>query len=402
MIGWLGSFICLLLCLCAPQRLFAPSLLLCARETQVVAPETAEVERALLLLQRLLRGRAVQNAMFAGKQKLIPLIRELRLMEWEADAAVAAQQQAEAAQAEQKAHDAALDCLKGEVVSDALDFVSKEVVRLREEERVVQFVNRAQAARTVREAEESGRRQTEQLIRQKKERLFQEVLSAHHHSADRLLDDVLRAAVADAARDSALAEAAVKQTVLEPLVGAVEEKQKQQQAAAAAAASADPASAPHKTAVAVVTDLLHAFVLPEVSLRWLRNRPRRRRKKQPPPDGPLLSIASCHCSLLKHTLANSHTQKPAFFFFLLRRLPFRCAAQVARKRVQNKEEVLAQRYVASAHAAAAEAIASTFVTRGERARAGPGAGAGAGAEARRAAAEAPAHDALSAEDVEED
>ncbi len=42
-----------------------------------------EAEKAIILLQRLLRGRAVQNEMFEGKEKRLDLIAELRITdEW--------------------------------------------------------------------------------------------------------------------------------------------------------------------------------------------------------------------------------------------------------------------------------------------------------------------------------
>jgi len=40
-----------------------------------------KAQRAILLLQRLLRGRAEQNRMFEGKEKRLDLITELRLTE---------------------------------------------------------------------------------------------------------------------------------------------------------------------------------------------------------------------------------------------------------------------------------------------------------------------------------
>jgi hypothetical protein len=42
-------------------------------------PDPDGTHAALVLLQRLLRGRAVQNQMYAGKESRLQLIRELRL-----------------------------------------------------------------------------------------------------------------------------------------------------------------------------------------------------------------------------------------------------------------------------------------------------------------------------------
>merc|ERR1719473_2442236 len=46
-----------------------------------VLPEQEELDAAVLLLQRLIRGRAQQNMMFEGKEKRLDLINELRLTE---------------------------------------------------------------------------------------------------------------------------------------------------------------------------------------------------------------------------------------------------------------------------------------------------------------------------------
>ena len=48
------------------------------RENTGMDTRAEGLQRALLLLKRLLRGRAVQNFMFEGKERRIALIRELR------------------------------------------------------------------------------------------------------------------------------------------------------------------------------------------------------------------------------------------------------------------------------------------------------------------------------------
>lgn len=63
----------------------------------VSAPANEEVTQAVLLLQRLLRGRAVQESMRASRARSQPLINELRLLESAAGAAEASQLDAAAA-----------------------------------------------------------------------------------------------------------------------------------------------------------------------------------------------------------------------------------------------------------------------------------------------------------------
>ncbi|CAE7947719.1 Cfap91 [Symbiodinium sp. KB8] len=57
------------------------------RDKNDVLPEEEEQESAVLLLQRIIRGRAYQNLMFEGKEKRLDLINELRAAERFADTA---------------------------------------------------------------------------------------------------------------------------------------------------------------------------------------------------------------------------------------------------------------------------------------------------------------------------
>lgn len=50
------------------------------RSAEDLVKET-EMEKAMVLLQRLVRGRAIQNMMFEGKEKRLDLIAELRITE---------------------------------------------------------------------------------------------------------------------------------------------------------------------------------------------------------------------------------------------------------------------------------------------------------------------------------
>ena len=57
-----------------------------------------------------------------------------------------------------------------------LDLLTKELVRLQEEQRVHAFVLLAERQRRMREAEESGRRQREERIRRTEDEIFKQVL----------------------------------------------------------------------------------------------------------------------------------------------------------------------------------------------------------------------------------
>jgi hypothetical protein len=117
-----------------------------------------------LHLQRLVRGRAVQNAYYQGMVKAKALIRELRCDEQSPGESVADATKA-AALKQERLVDTAVDSMQGEVLSSALDFISKEIIRVREERQIAITVKEAARIRRVREAEESGRRQAETTLR---------------------------------------------------------------------------------------------------------------------------------------------------------------------------------------------------------------------------------------------
>lgn len=158
----------------------------------------------------------------------------------------------------------AVDSLQGQLIADGLDFMSKEVVRLAEEQRIATFVGAAREARRVREAEESGRRQAEHVVRKKKEHLLHEVMQVHRASADRFVDSLLGATadeVATARADGYKASLAQKTTAsaAQPPPSLAEEAK-----AVVAAAAEEP------SADSVVRYLLSSFVLPEVARQRLQ------------------------------------------------------------------------------------------------------------------------------------
>jgi len=239
----------------------------------VEAVEHEELSRAVLLLQRVLRGRAVQNAMHVGRTKALPLIEELRLGEGDAEIAIEAQEAQYLEQKTNRLMSNALDLVQGQLISEAASFLSKEVARLAEAQEITKFVEAAREDRRLREAEESGRRQMEHAMRLKKEHVLELVLETHRATADRYLDDVFESAVESAANARAQLVAEVKQTTLDPIVTALEGQQEAEAEAQLASqyAQTRPASSTASSALdavnanRVVQDLLSTYVLPEVA-----------------------------------------------------------------------------------------------------------------------------------------
>ena len=128
--------------------------------------------RAVILLQRLLRGRAMQNMMFEGKEKRLDLISELRATEeWKA-ASNTEEERTLIENYQERVLDGVSEALQSDIISKTMDNLSKELVRLKQERRIAGMVRLAEDVRRKREAEESGRRQAEQILREREDVLY--------------------------------------------------------------------------------------------------------------------------------------------------------------------------------------------------------------------------------------
>ena len=211
---------------------------------QVMPPEHAEqVEVACLLLQRLLRGRAVQNLMYEGKERRLELIRELRL-----DADLPPEDEEDALdqqEAESEAQlSAVVDAVTGELIGNSLDRMSKELRRYTEERRIAEIVRAAEYERRTREAVETGRRVKEMAQRAQAEAAHAQIMAVHRSSANSYIDDIFTAVVETEAKKMAESESDMKENRINTLVDKLEER--------------------HSTTSAIAGELVHGFLLPEV------------------------------------------------------------------------------------------------------------------------------------------
>jgi hypothetical protein len=212
---------------------------------QVMPPEHNEdLEAACILLQKLLRGRAIQNLMYEGKERRLELIRELRMEEAEETE----QDQLDEAEAEAEAGlSCVVDAVQAELVGNSLDRMSKELRRYTEERRIADIVFEAERTRRVREAEESGRRMREMRARAEAEAQYKQILGVHRASANSFVDDIFESVVATDAVSQAASESAVKESRIDKLVDRLEER--------------------HSSTSAIASELVHGFLLPEVQRR---------------------------------------------------------------------------------------------------------------------------------------
>jgi len=217
-----------------------------------VLPEEEEQEAAVLLLQRIIRGRAYQNQMFEGKDKRLDLINELRAAERYAETATSGEEKRYTDQLMAKALEGVLESIQGTVISQTLDQLSKELLRFQQERRIAVMVKLAERERQQRQAQESGRRQAEERLREREDEMFRQIMGVHQGTVDSYLEEVLTNTVEQAAQSRALTEARLKAAKINQVVDAIE------------ATEQDPE--------VVVRELVHSFGLPHVQREVVQRR----------------------------------------------------------------------------------------------------------------------------------
>jgi hypothetical protein len=248
-----------------------------------------ELQRALLLLKRLLRGRAVsfgmllvwggvfffsffnvcgagpdmfsfpfaqvQNFMFEGKERRIALIRELRTDE--TDEAQRAEEALARTKAQRRLEQALIstqDTIQGEVLSATGDFLSKELVRRQQESDIAEMVAAGERTRRQREAEESGRRQAEEAVRNREDEVFTQMMKVHQGTVESFVDEVSSETIDNVSAERAMREAGVQHDELQKVLFGQKE-------------DADDLNNDGRV---VVRDLVAQFLMPEVDRQDLR------------------------------------------------------------------------------------------------------------------------------------
>lgn len=124
---------------------------------EVPAEEEQEMNIAAHLLQNLIRGRAVQLQMYTGKQRRLQLINEVRARHVIRD--LEKPEVGDDDLFSRISDEKSIrfeSAVQAEYVGKTLDFLTKELTRLREEKRIAAMVKLAERTRRIREAKESG------------------------------------------------------------------------------------------------------------------------------------------------------------------------------------------------------------------------------------------------------
>lgn len=242
------------------------------QEHAVDKSEEEEKELAVIFLQQVIRGRAIQNMIFEGKEKRQELIKELRsthalqeaeqqMKQQEKQATLALQRQRRLHEHKELLVDEAMSQLEGSSLADTMDFLSKELVRLQEERRIHAFSMLAERQRRIREAEESGRRQVEERRRREEDEVFKQVVKVHQRSVDTYLEDIILGSIDKTADEQARGEIMDQAEKINDVAYEIEESRTQLQSEE------------------IVADLVHCFLLPEVQKTTMREKVRRDQRK---------------------------------------------------------------------------------------------------------------------------
>jgi len=129
--------------------------------------------------------------MFEGKEKRLDLITELRATEEWRKQSEMPEEQMLIENYQERVFDGVSEALQSSIISKTLDNLSKELVRLKQERKIAAMVHLAEDDRRKREAQESGRRQAEQILRNREDVLYKELMSVHQGSVDSYLQNII-------------------------------------------------------------------------------------------------------------------------------------------------------------------------------------------------------------------
>ncbi|XP_060054290.1 cilia- and flagella-associated protein 91 isoform X2 [Erinaceus europaeus] len=234
--------------------------------------EEEDIEMAVIYLQKLLRGRVIQNIMFEGKEKRLELIQELRtshalqgddrlVKKVEKQVTLALQRQRNLHEHKVSLVENHLAGLEGRVLADMLDFLSKELVRLQEERRIHAFAMLAERQRRMREAEESGRRQVELRIQWEEDQIFKEVIKVHQSTVTSYLEEIILKTEEKTAEEQARAEIEKMAMKINDIAYEMETRRTQLQSEE------------------IVAELVYSFLIPEVQKEFVKEKVRNAQRK---------------------------------------------------------------------------------------------------------------------------
>ncbi|XP_076244918.1 cilia- and flagella-associated protein 91 [Calliopsis andreniformis] len=231
----------------------------------------AQIDQFSTLIQKLIRGRAIQCMMFEGRNRCRELIEELqsshgleegnkkkRQKEKEHMIELQRLQNRKSMQEERLCE--VLNYLEGMTISEMLDFLSKELIRLEDERRIHAFALLAERERAMREAAEAGRRQLEYNRRREFDEMFRQIVKVNQESVETYLEDIIKEGI------EWVSEEAAKEYILD-LCDKVDNISKSAQT-----------SGTRLDEEELIASMIYNFVLPEVEKSNIRKNIRERQQ----------------------------------------------------------------------------------------------------------------------------
>ena len=117
--------------------------------------------------------------MYEGNEKRLALIEDLLTVAKIPDLPENDKEEILIQQHEEKVKNALMEGIQGEVISETLDVLAKELLRFQQEKKILEMVEKAEEDRKLREIKESGRRQAEETLREREDVLYNETIKLH-------------------------------------------------------------------------------------------------------------------------------------------------------------------------------------------------------------------------------
>jgi len=153
---------------------------------------------------------------------------------------------------EERLKDAVVESIQGEVMSRAMDMLSKELIRFKQEKKISKLVGIAENDRRKREAEEKGRRQAEETLQRREDLLYQEIMKTHQGTVDTFLDTLFSNAIENSSSGRAGQMSLLRQQKIENQIENLESKRSKPQA--------------------VIKDLVASFLIPNIQKNKLQKK----------------------------------------------------------------------------------------------------------------------------------
>lgn len=223
-------------------------------QVKVIEKKVEEIPilEEIILFQRLLRGRREQTLMHEGKRNRAELIKELRAADYWKSAGVTEEENKLIENYIEKLTNGVVDAIQGQNISQTLDFLSKEMLRIKEEQKINAIVNQAENERRKREAEEMGRRQGENILRERQDIMYKELLDVNQATMDSYINSLFSSTVNNVSKKQVMREIEIKANKLNRIVDRIEN---------------------HFVKDDVrVRDLVSAFIIPEIDRKKVEDR----------------------------------------------------------------------------------------------------------------------------------